>query len=274
MSAIKVPNYYVAYDEETPSEERLRSIVPAMFAESPADNVSSRYGFISTKDIVDVLQNDGYHVAQARGGLRLTSRSHGIHEVRLRKFRHQVQVNEIFPEIVLLNSHNAKSSATLHMGLFRKVCSNGLVVGEAFQTSFRVSHIGDPRENILSAATHIMESAPRLNDTVEKWRNRIMTNAEINEFGRRAAELRKYSGPITTDPNLAGSITNARRREDASANLWHVFNRTQENLVRGGVLVASDKTGKTRYSRGLRAVKPLIELNRGLWDLAEEFLPA
>jgi hypothetical protein len=119
-----------------------------------------------------------------------------------------------------------------------------------------------------------MKSAPRLNDTIDRWRKRIMTVAEVNEFGRRAAELRKFSGPIITDPDRVGSITSAHRKEDASQNLWHVFNRTQENLVRGGVLVASETTGKVRHSRGLRAVKPLVELNRGLWDLAEEFLPA
>jgi hypothetical protein len=274
MSTIKVPNYYMARGGESPTEEHLRNIVPAIFAESPSDNVSSRYGFVSTKRIVDVLENDGYHVAQARGGIRLTSRSHGIHEVRLRKFDHEVKVNDIFPEIVLINSHNGTSSAILHMGLFRKICANGLVVGEAFQTSFRVPHIGEPRENILTAATHIMKSAPRLNDTIDRWRKRIMTVAEVNEFGRRAAELRKFSGPIITDPDRVGSITSAHRKEDASQNLWHVFNRTQENLVRGGVLVASETTGKVRHSRGLRAVKPLVELNRGLWDLAEEFLPA
>lgn len=274
MSTIKVPNHYMSRNGEHPTESQLRDIVPAMFAESPSDNVSSRYGFVSTKRIVDVLEADGYHVAQARGGIRLTSRSHGIHEVRLRKFDHEVKVNDIFPEIVLINSHNGTSSAILHMGLFRKICSNGLVVGEAFQTSFRVPHIGDPRENILSAATHIMESAPRLHDTIDKWRKRTMTPAEISEFGRRASSLRKYNGEIITDPDRFGSITSARRAEDSTSNLWHVFNRTQENLVRGGVLVASEKTGRVRHSRGLRAVKPLVELNRGLWDLAEEFLPA
>ncbi len=247
--------------------EDLKEAVPSIFAESPAENVSSRYGFVNTKQIVDIMRKDGFEVAHASGGLRQRSRTHGIHEVRLRQIGTAIKLNEVFPEIVLINSHDGSSSAILHMGLFRQVCSNGLIVGAAFQQSVRVPHIGDPEENVLTAARFIMDSTPKLIDTIDTWRNRQMTIAEIDEFGRRALDLRKAAG------NVVGSVTEPRRYEDNANNLWNVFNRTQESLVRGGVLTQSEKTGKFRRTRGLRAVKPLVALNRGLWDLAEEFLP-
>ena len=269
--SVKVPNSYFSRGA-SPSEDQLRSAVPAMFATAPADNVSDRYGFVSTERIVNIMREDGYNVTHARGGIRMSSRSHGLHEVRLRKGDTPI-LNEVFPEIVLINSHDGKSSALLHMGLYRKICDNGLIIGEAFQTSFRVPHIGDPRDNVLNAAMHLMDSAPRIGETIDTWRKRALTPAEVAEFGRRASELRKFSGRVITDPSRNGSVTAARRQEDAPSNLWTVFNRTQENLIRGGALVAS-ANGKIRRARSLRAVKPLIELNRGLWDLAEEFLPA
>lgn len=272
MSSLKVPNHYMMRGDVRPTEEQLRASVPAIFATVPALNVSERYGFVSTRKIIDIMEDDGYQVVQARGGIRLGSREHGIHEVRLRKIDQQVKLYETFPEIVLLNSHNATSAAVLHMGLYRQVCSNGLVVGDSFETSFRVSHVGDPRENVVNAARHLMDSAPRLGETIETWRSRGLTTAEIEEFGRRAAELRKLPGAAMFNDRV-GSVTGVRRHADVHNNLWNVFNRTQENLIGGGVMVANEKTGRVRRTRGLRAVKPLIELNRGLWDLAEEFLP-
>lgn len=274
MSAIKVSNAYMSHKGERPTDDQLRASVPAIFAAAPADNVSDRYGFVSTRKIIDIMEGDGYQVVQARGGIRKGSRSHGIHEVRLRQIDQKVKLHEVFPEIVLLNSHNATSAAILHMGLYRQICSNGLVVGESFETSFRVSHVGDPRENVITAARHLMDSAPRLGETIEVWRNRRMSTAEIEEFGRRAAEIRKLPGAALFKDDRIGSITGSRRTVDANDNLWHVFNRTQENLVGGGIVVTSEKTGKVRRTRGIRAVKPLIEINRALWDLAGEFLPA
>lgn len=264
---MKIANVFSIKNDSRPCPEQLRAAVPSIFAESAAENVSSRYGFVSTRAIIDVMQEDGYQVVQARGGLRQRSREFGVHEVRLRRADSQVKLHETFPEIVLLNSHDGTSSAILHMGLYRQICSNGLVVGESFQTSFRVPHIGDPRENVISAAHFLMSSAPQLDQTISNWRQHKMTEAEIEEFGRRASELRKLPGNFLCGN---GGVTRSRRYEDDGDNLWNVFNRTQENLVRGGVTVINEK-GRARSSRSLRAVKPLIELNRGLWDLAEEF---
>ena len=275
MSTLKISNHYMMRGDTSPTADQLLASVPAIFATSPADNVSNRYGFVSTSNIIEIMDEAGYRVVQARGGIRQGSRSHGIHEVRLRQVDQKVNLREVFPEIVLLNSHNATSAAILHMGLYRKICSNGLVVGESFETSFRVSHVGDPRENVIQAAHHLMESAPRLGETIEQWRSRSLKPSEVIEFGRRAAALRKLPGTALFDDTARdGAVTGVRRSEDSNNNLWNVFNRTQENLIGGGIMVASDKTGRIRRSRGIRAVKPLIELNRGLWDLATEFLPA
>jgi len=268
---MKVSNVYSAKSGTTaPTVEQLRVVVPSIYATSPADNVSERYGFVSTSRIIDIMQEDGYQVVHARGGVRNCSREFGVHEVRLRRADEKVKLHETFPEIVLINSHNGTSSTILHMGLFRQICSNGLVVGDSFQTSFRVPHLGDPRENVISAAHFLMSSAPRLNETIHNWRERKLSASEINEFGRRAGELRKLTGKTI----LGNDLTRVHRDEDATDSLWNVFNRTQENLVRGGVPIISEKTGRVRKSRGLRAVKPLLAINRGLWDLAEEFLPS
>src|SRR6516165_3070691 len=68
-------------------------------------------------------------------------------------------------------------------------------------------------------------------------------------------------------------LLNARRAGDSNPDLWTVFNRVQENVIRGGL----DNFGydaNNRYRRGhTRQVKGLDQstaLNRALWTLGEE----
>ena len=270
MSAIKVPNHYMMRGNACPTEDQLRATVPSIFATAPAEHVSNRYGFVSTSAIIDVMTASGYQVVQARGGLRKGSREHGLHEVRLRMKDQKISLHETFPEIVLLNSHNATSAAILHMGMYRQICLNGLVVGNSFETAFRVSHVGDPRESVVTAAQHLMNSAPRLTETITKWSERALTDAEVTEFATRALTLRNLQDRSV----MVQTITGARRTADAKNNLWNVFNRIQENITGGGIATVNNDTGRVSRTRAMRAVKPLIELNTKLWDMASEFLPS
>lgn len=62
-----------------------------------------------------------------------------------------------------------------------------------------------------------------------------------------------------------------RRYEDYGDDLWTVYQRVQENLIKGGL---SGRTAQGRSSR-TRAVKGIdgdIKLNRALWVMAENML--
>jgi hypothetical protein len=67
-------------------------------------------------------------------------REHTKHMMRL---RHASQINGAEAnEIVLLNSHDGTSSYQMLAGMFRFVCSNGLVCGDTV-ADVRVPHKGD-----------------------------------------------------------------------------------------------------------------------------------
>ena len=75
------------------------------------------------------------------------------------------------------------------------------------------------------------------------------------------------SAPVGPDKLLA-----ARRYEDAGDNLWHTFNRVQENLLRGGLKDDSRRREDGKRFPRTRAITGLdrnVRLNKELWSLAQ-----
>ena len=63
---------------------------------------------------------------------------HARHLIRLRRRVETVQLRDAIPEIVFLNSHDGTSAYQLRVGLFRVVCTNGLIVSASVFPVWRV----------------------------------------------------------------------------------------------------------------------------------------
>ena len=63
-----------------------------------------------------------------------------------------------------------------------------------------------------------------------------------------------------------------KRIEDASQDLWTVYNRLQESILGAGLPIISRnaKGIKTRSAKAVTGLKEIVRLNQGLWDLAEK----
>jgi hypothetical protein len=59
-----------------------------------------------------------------------------------------------------------------------------------------------------------------------------------------------------------------RRADDSRGDLWSVFNRIQENLIKGG-LRARVANGRRQTTRPVQGIDNGIRLNRALWLLAD-----
>ena len=80
--------------------------------------------------------------------------------VRLRHTDHALSINGAVPEIVMLNAHDGTSSMRLLSGLFRLVCSNGLVVqSHALVEEVRIRHTHKALEEALTAARTVMAAS-------------------------------------------------------------------------------------------------------------------
>ena len=172
-------------------------------------------------------------------------------------------MNKTIPEIVLFNSHNGKSNYDLRMGLYRFVCSNGMVVSDQEFGSIKIRHMGYTDEQVIQASQEFIDNSTRIMNVVDEWQDIKLDRDQMRSFGREAAKLR-FEDP---DDLTINTVLQARRTEDMGNDLWTVFNRTQENLIQGGFLV----TGGRRRSRKITNIDKNIDINTRLWDVASSY---
>ena len=246
------------------SMEELSKRTPAAFATRPHESCSARYGYIDSQRLISYFLDEGYSVADSRGGQRGSSREYGMHTIRMRAPSTTVIVGDLYPEVVLTNSHDKSSRAILDLGIYRGACSNGLVVGTSAGLRFSIPHVGDQREAVITAAAKAMEYVPRLKEVVGAWSGRMMSADEMLEFNRRALIIKPSKGEV--------NLLVPRRQEDYADTLWNVFNRAQENILTGGTPYSNER-GRQLRTRPVGSVRKALDTNQRLWELAEEFLP-
>jgi hypothetical protein len=67
--------------------------------------------------------------------------------------------DEVFPQILLTNSHDGKNAFTFTAGLFRMICENGLVISTEQFEDVKMRHMGYTFEDLQ---TNIREMVARL----------------------------------------------------------------------------------------------------------------
>ena len=96
----------------------------------------------------------------------------------------------------------------------------------------------------------------------------ITLDAGESEVFARAALTLKYDDPAKPAPITETQILMPRRTDDDRRDLWSVFNRTQENLIKGG-LRARAANGRRHSTRPVQGIDQNLRLNRALWLLAD-----
>ena len=238
--------------------------VPAIMTEVPHESRSDQYQYISTKDVLNALWKEGFGVysAQQQKSRRQGHAQHAKHLVRLRHRDQLTQSGEGVNEIILINSHDGSSSYNLMAGYFRFVCSNGLIVGDTV-AQHHVTHRGEVGD-IIEAASRVLEDSEEVNEQREEMRSIILRPEHQQVLAQAALEIRYPDGsPISTTQALS-----ARRFEDRKDDIWTVYNRLQENLVKGGQR-GRNANGRRQTTRQINGIDGLVGVNRGLWTLAQ-----
>lgn len=252
------------------NEETLRTQAPSIFASGPMLGVSPRYTFVPTARIVSGLgEHDWVPVGVEEQRIRVEARrGFQKHLIRFRRAEQMETLDEWNVELVLVNSHDAGCAYQLHAGIYRRICSNGLVISDGGFEAIRFRHAGLEPDQVVEASFRLLDFMPRVGGLVQRFRTRALEAPESMAFAEQALLLRypsKAEAPIDPDRLLL-----ARRPEDEGVDLWTTMNRVQENLIRGGVSdFHRDRRGKLRSVRGLRGIDSKVSLNKGLWGLAE-----
>ena len=249
------------------SDDQIHRVAPSIFADAPHESRSQRYAYIPTAAVLTELRKEGFQpfmVTQTRVRDE-GKREHTKHMIRL---RHASQINGAEAnEIVLLNSHDGTSSYQMLAGMFRFVCSNGLVCGDTV-ADVRVPHKGDVSGHVIEGAYEVLRGFDRVKDSRDAMRAITLDEGEAEVFARAALALKYDPTDNKPAPITESQILMPRRFDDRRPDLWSVFNRTQENLTKGG-LHGRSANGRRQQTRPVQGIDSDIRLNRALWLLAD-----
>ena len=250
---------------------------PSALATRPFDGMSTKYSHIATLGVIEAMIAAGFQPFSAtQSRTRVPGR--GEFTKHLLRFRHQdvsqaLAVGDVIPEVVLVNSHDGTSAYKLIAGLYRLICSNGLMVSDGEIDSISVMHKGDVVGEVIEGSHRLIADTQKSLGTVRNWTQLQLTDGEQHAFAESAHTLRfaNADGKATT-PITPAQLLAPRRRDDVGGDLWHTFNRVQENVIAGGLSAvqrgADGRRVRRVSTRRINGIDQDVRLNRALWELA------
>ena len=254
----------------------LQRKAPSIFTEDSADRTSEKYQHISTSTIINGLMQEGFFPTWVgQSNCRLANKkAYAKHMIRFRHRDTKPSFSQLFPELVLVNSHDGLSSYRLNAGLFRLVCSNGLVAGHSYD-EIRVRHQGDIVNNVIEGTYRIIENTQAMIESAEQMAS-IDLNKEEKDIFVEAAHTLRFEDSAIGEAIAPEKLLKPRRLEDMRSNdLFTVFNVIQENTIRGGVSgLSRDTNGHLNRirTREIKSIDQNVKLNKALWTLAEKMM--
>jgi len=287
----KVKNHQALNDDE------IKYLCPVAFkrrmvkSEIAKLGLSKHYSFVPTTKVIDDLRSMGWECVDAKQ-VKARKRSTNGYQKHMLTFEHpdykvdQVKEVEIadgvtetviepateYPQLLLTNSHDGGNAFTLSAGIFRLVCSNGLVIKSEDYGDSRLVHKGYSFDAVQKLVTDFMAEIDTALTKVTAMKRTQLTDHQIMQFAKQAALLRFKAASYNED-NIADvvdidEILEVTRPEDAGNGLYEVYNRVQESLINGNYHY---KLGtKHRKGRTIKSFKQNIDVNKKLSEIAFE----
>ncbi|NUZ08268.1 DUF932 domain-containing protein [Piscinibacter koreensis] len=261
----------VVRSDQPLSEDTMRRAAPSIFAEGKHASRSERYTYIPTIEVLRGLRREGFEPFMvAQGQSRIEGKTEFTkHLIRMRHAG-QVSTRPEANEVILINSHDGASAYQMLAGAFRFVCCNGLVVGSV-TNDIRIPHKGNIQHEVIEGAFRVLDDFQAVDASIDGMKALELSREEERAYATAALTLRfgersegQPPAPVTPD-----QLLEARRPEDVGHSVWSVFQRTQENTMRGGQTGRGD-AGRRLQTRAVRSIDRSVNLNRALWVLAEE----
>jgi hypothetical protein len=252
----------------------VQTLVPAVYNRVPAPVRSDRYNLVSTSDIMGILQENNWlpqMVSQPRIQQRNLHRKEFAKHMVTFKNEDLPTINGAFPQIVIINSHDGSTLFKMMAGLFRMICSNGLIVSENEFGAIATRHSSLAPELISNGIKEIMDVVPQITARSEEMNTLVLSRIDqLNLSSNVIEQIWTDSKVRPFDPE---QLIEVRRYEDKAPTLWNTYNTIQENLMKGG-LIGTTSSNKKRKMKGITNIDKSVKLNQILWDEATQFLKA
>jgi hypothetical protein len=245
------------------SIENIRSLAPSVFTTEKASHLTDKYIQTPTIKVVEDLMNLGWEVTKVQ---EVKSRKYKGFQKHLLVFQNPSIVikgangDDSFPQILLTNSHDGKAAFNFRIGIFRLVCSNGLVISDADFGVMSIRHMNYTFESLQSKVAEMITKLPGLVNKINLFKSTTLTEPQMIDFATKAAALRTKKTVNIMD------VLTATRTQDQGNDLWLVFNRVQEKILGGSY------TSGGRKARSVKNFQKDIQLNEQLFELAESYL--
>lgn len=245
------------------SNDQIIQIAPA--AATNSHTRSAKYTQCSTMSVVDKLRAMGLkpHSAMQSYTRYKENVPYAKHLIRFALENH----GDIASEVLLFNSHDGQSSLRIMNGIYRFVCSNGLIIGDT-QSDYRIRHIGSNSNTLEESVENIVSQSRRAVQMKKQMQETMLNQDEIAEFAGKALESRYGS----EHKYLCSSLTKVRRAEDLDNSVWTTFNVVQENVVNGVMFPKVQFRARRNPIRPIRNATKLVEINQQLWNIAKEYV--
>lgn len=265
---------FTQYQPKTPGIDidQLRKIAPSIFASEAAPSRSEKYLFIPTFSVIEALMQVGYKPTFAHESTTRKSENEGYtkHMVRLyNPDQRMIKVGDTRAEIVLTNSHNGSSAYKLDLGLYRLICSNGMITKDDSANNVSYRHNPKITGEIIEGTARLIEKVPQIKTQIDEMQEIQLSTSEQNLFAEAALQIR-YDDPEHPNQIHPASINAPRRRNDVGNSLWLTFNRIQESLIRGTPHAINAETNRRQTIREIKSIDGLRGINQGLWTLAQK----
>ena len=257
------------------SKENMKSLAPSIFAEKPSSEVSKHYTHIPTTKVIDDMEMLGWKPIEAKEVKARKNSTRGFQK-HLIVFRNDdVVINgedgdTVFPQILLTNSHDGKNAFQFQAGLYRLICSNGLVIADTQFEAVKMRHMGYTFEDLQVKIKEMVEKLPLTVESMNKMKAQEMEQEQIIQFAKDALNTRFKEDELNRIQIDLKELVNPVRKEDAGNDLWSVFNVVQEKIIEGDFEYRAG--GKVRKAREIKNFKQDMKINKELFEVALSYV--
>ena len=261
------------------TNEELVKVAPSVASKMVADNASGIYRQMQTLDVVDLMRTQGWNPVKAKQtNCRHANRKETCrHEIRFQR-QGDTSLSKVGDEslqAILVNSHDCSTSFTFRLGVFRLACTNGLVVPREVFGEERIRHVGFRPDMVGEVTQKLAEHGQKVAANIDGMKAIDLSEDEQGAFAIAASKLLFTEEAMEENKVKFNPLQLLARRRgaDEGSNLWKVFNRVQENAIKGGIRYTARNNKDIWRRASTRAVNNIdrdIKLNQALWTLANE----
>lgn len=249
---------------------------PAVMANRPV-GMSDGYQFMPTHVMAKRMISDYdlrlVEIGQQRSRSRDPAGQEHFLKFRLPTAMSFKHMQDSVPELVIMNSHNGRSTVRAYAGVFRMICSNGMVISEQSFGQIKLRHFGQDNTfaNFNEVLTGMARKLKILDVRLAKLDSVLLTRAEQIRLTRFIMKQRAV--PSWVEPDHVLEVRRAEDQVDATGlrSLWVTFNVIQENLTTR--TITHEREGQRNVQlRPLSGARAHVLTNEKIWAGLEAFI--